>query len=134
MTLFATSKLQSKEIVDLLNEYYMMLPQDVRDRKQQGGRVTIENEEELRSRLPPPELFEGTIVVRKKPVAFASRLEYFKSAYMERCLQSNADDPSRRQGTRRGQGFGRFRFVQLTLSIRLRCRNVGTRENVSEPH
>lgn len=92
MTLFATSKLQSKEIVDLLNEYYMMLPQDVRDRKQQGGRVTIENEEELRSRLPPPELFEGTIVVRKKPVAFASRLEYFKSAYMERCLQSNADD------------------------------------------
>jgi Leucine-rich repeat (LRR) protein len=93
MTLFATSKLQSKEIVDLLNEYYMMLPQDVRDRLN----IAVENHEELRAKLPPPELFEPTIVARRKPVEFASRLEYFKHAYMEQCLQAATSDKNRRQ-------------------------------------
>lgn len=83
MTLYGTSKLQSKEMVDLLNEYYMMLPQDVRD---QLG-IVVDNAEELRARLPPWELFENPITNRKRPVEFYSRLDHMKSAYMAHCLE-----------------------------------------------
>ena len=86
MTLYGSSKLQSKEMVDLLNEYYMMLPQDLRD---QLG-IKIEQSEELRARLPPPELFESPLPNRKKPVEFYSRLEYMKTAYMSHCLELDA--------------------------------------------
>jgi hypothetical protein len=82
MTLFASSKLQSKEMCDLLNEYYMMLPQQIRD----GLKITIDGAEELRARLPPPELFYG-LRERAKPMDFSSQLEFLKSAYMEHCLE-----------------------------------------------
>ena len=96
MTLYASSKLQSKEMVDLLNEYYMMLPQTTRDR----FGIAIDNAEELRARLPPPETFENPKPVRERPVEFGSRLEYMKSAYMEHFLQQTDGDQTRRPITK----------------------------------
>lgn len=101
MTLYASSKLQSKEMCDLLNEYYMMLPQNLRDRLG----IVIDNSEELRAKLPPPDLFEGPIADRKRPVEYYSRLEFLKAAYMEHCLQA-ADD-----------GVGRRPITKLTQQI-----------------
>ena len=92
MTLYASSKLQSKEMVDLLNEYYMMLPQDARDRLG----IAIDSSEDIRARLPPPEVFENPIVNRRKPVEFYSRLAYMKSAYMEHCMQQTEEGTTRK--------------------------------------
>jgi hypothetical protein len=88
MTLLASSKLQSKEMCDLLNEYYMLLPQTVRD----NLGIVIENAEELRARLPPPELFAVPVSDRRRPVEFYSRLEYLKTAYMDHCHRGSAED------------------------------------------
>jgi len=92
MTIYASSKLQSKEMCDLLSEYYMMLPPDLRDRLG----IVIDGAEELRARLPPPDLFEGLTGSRKKPVEYYSRLEFLKNVYMEHCLQAD-EDGTRRQ-------------------------------------
>jgi len=91
-----SSKLQSKEMVDLLNEYYIMLSQDVRD---QLG-VNIDNPEEIRARLPPWELFENPITNRRRPVDFYSRLEHLKSAYMSHCLEPDGHGKKRDPNTK----------------------------------
>ena len=83
LTIFGTSQLQREEMVNLLNEYYMMLPQDNRDRLSIG----IQQQEEIRAKLPPPDTFENPIVNRRKPVELQSRLQLFKAEYMEHYLQ-----------------------------------------------
>lgn len=103
MTLYASSKLQSKEMVDLLSEYYMMLPQDTRDRLG----IAVDQQEELRARLPPAEMFENAIVNRKRPVEYYSRLEYMKYTYMEHCLHQDEAGTRRRPITKLTQMIDR---------------------------
>jgi Ran GTPase-activating protein (RanGAP) involved in mRNA processing and transport len=95
MTLYASSKLQSQEMVDLLNEYYMMLPQDLRDRLG----IIVDNSEELRSRLPDPTTFQSPIA-RRKPVEYSSRLEHLKYSYIEHCMQPNQDGTTTQPNTK----------------------------------
>lgn len=95
MTLYASSKLQSQEMVDLLNEYYMMLPQDLRDRLG----IIVDNSEELRSRLPDPTTFQSPIA-RRKPVEYSSRLEHLKYSYIEHCMQPSQDGTTTEPNTK----------------------------------
>eukprot|EP00759_Apiculatamorpha_spiralis_P000168 PhF_6_TR10035/c1_g1_i1/m.15407 len=95
MTLFASSAKQSKEMVDLLNEYYMMLEPTTRDRLH----IDIDHREDVRSRVPPPETYLPPVAGRQKPVEYYSRLEHLKSIYMDHCLAPSheKEDATRRQ-------------------------------------
>eukprot|EP00760_Papus_ankaliazontas_P028606 PhM_4_TR3799/c0_g1_i2/m.25842 len=95
MTFFASSAKQSKEMVDLLNEYYMMMEPTARDRIH----IDIDNREDVRGRVLPPESFLPPIGDRRRPVEHYSRLEVLKAAYMDHCLTPTQEheDASRRQ-------------------------------------
>ncbi|ESL05623.1 ribonuclease inhibitor [Trypanosoma rangeli SC58] len=83
MTLYATSQLQAKELVDLLNECYMLLPQRVREEL----RIEIAGEEGVRAGLVDPALFSFPVVGRSRPAPYGSRVECMKAAYMSYCTE-----------------------------------------------
>ncbi|PBJ68439.1 hypothetical protein BCY84_21622 [Trypanosoma cruzi cruzi] len=83
MTLYATSQLQAKELVDLLSEYYMLLPQQVRD----GMRIDVGDVETVSTWLVSPTVFEFPVVSRPHPVPYESRVECMKAAYMSYCAE-----------------------------------------------
>ena len=84
LTIFGTSELQSLQMVALLNEYYMMLPQDYRDRLS----IAIDGQEEIRT----ADLYLDPIAHRRKPVEYQSRLEVFKEEYMDRYLHEHSSE------------------------------------------
>ncbi|ORC84801.1 putative ribonuclease inhibitor [Trypanosoma theileri] len=83
MTLYGTSQLQAKEMVDLLNEYYMLLPQNARDELC----IDIMNMEVVRTTVGNPTLFEFPVVHRPLPLLYESRVEFLKAAYMSFCTE-----------------------------------------------
>ncbi|RNF06260.1 putative ribonuclease inhibitor [Trypanosoma conorhini] len=81
MTLYATSQLQAKELVDLLNEYYLLLPQRVREE----AHIDVVDAEGVRAGLASPTLFDSPVVGRPPPAPYGSRVECMKAAYMSYC-------------------------------------------------
>eukprot|EP01064_Diplonema_japonicum_P001275 TRINITY_DN10800_c0_g1_i2.p1 TRINITY_DN10800_c0_g1~~TRINITY_DN10800_c0_g1_i2.p1 ORF type:complete len:1168 (+),score=345.06 TRINITY_DN10800_c0_g1_i2:2174-5677(+) len=79
MTLYASSKLQSEEMHNLLSEYYLMLPREV----QQALGVEIPDRDALTQGLLPPETFLPPLDNRMVPVEFESAAEYLKTIYLE---------------------------------------------------
>ncbi|KAJ9451029.1 FERM domain-containing protein C [Diplonema papillatum] len=92
MTLYASSKLQSEEMYNLLNEYYCMLPRDM----QQGLGIEIPEREHVCQDLLPPETFLPPVEYRTLPVEFGSAAEYLKAIYLEQIF--SPDDSDNRPG------------------------------------
>eukprot|EP01063_Lacrimia_lanifica_P004142 TRINITY_DN12312_c0_g1_i2.p1 TRINITY_DN12312_c0_g1~~TRINITY_DN12312_c0_g1_i2.p1 ORF type:complete len:1436 (+),score=672.00 TRINITY_DN12312_c0_g1_i2:167-4474(+) len=90
MTLYASSKLQTEEMYNLLNEYYLMLPRDV----QEGLDIDISDRDKIAARLLPPETFHPPAVERTAPVEFESRAEYLKALYLEHVFSADDNDES----------------------------------------
>ena len=92
MTLYASSKLQSEEMYNLLNEYYLMLPRGV----QQNLGTDIPDRDQITAGLLPPETFLPPVEDRIVPVEFPSSAEYLKALYLEQIF--SPDDDANRGG------------------------------------
>ena len=79
MTLYASSKLQSEEMFNLLNEYYLMLPREV----QQKLAIPVQDREQIAPSIPPPEAFYAPNDHRTVPVEFESTAEHLKAVYLD---------------------------------------------------
>eukprot|EP00756_Hemistasia_phaeocysticola_P018355 Hpha_TRINITY_DN15587_c1_g8::TRINITY_DN15587_c1_g8_i1::g.108462::m.108462 len=121
MTLYASSKLQSQEMFNLLNEYYLLLPREI---QQQLG-IAIQDREHIANFLPSPDLFEPPLQVRPPPVEFESPVEFLKATYLEHVFSPGADE---------GDGAGPcLKFVEQ-LDKALDDEQVYTELDVSEAH
>ncbi|KAH9600956.1 FERM central domain [Trypanosoma melophagium] len=83
MTLYGTSQLQAKEMVDLLNEYYMLLPTNAHDELC----ISIGDTEAVWAVLGNSTMFEFPVVHRPLPVPYKSRVAFLKAAYMSPCTE-----------------------------------------------
>eukprot|EP01059_Diplonema_ambulator_P033633 TRINITY_DN7138_c0_g1_i2.p1 TRINITY_DN7138_c0_g1~~TRINITY_DN7138_c0_g1_i2.p1 ORF type:complete len:1434 (+),score=554.45 TRINITY_DN7138_c0_g1_i2:191-4303(+) len=88
MTLYASSKLQSEEMYNLLSEYYLMLPREV----QQALGIEIPHRDQLTQELLPPETFLPPLDSRRVPVEFESAAEYLKTIYLEQVFSPDDID------------------------------------------